>query len=169
MKATEGVPFTRESPRLRAIRKRLDEGWAPPIAKLLGFSLTKIGRGWARIELEAGPQHANPMGTLHGGVICDIADAAMGMAYASLLGTDESFTTIEIKANFLRPVWTGRLVAKGRMLKKGRSLGLAECRVLDGENRLVAYATSTCMTLTAGQGDEMTRPMRVVKSRQRGG
>ncbi|MFQ5771237.1 MAG: PaaI family thioesterase, partial [bacterium] len=50
-------------------------------------------------------QHANPMGTLHGGVLCDIADAAMGMAYASTLEQGESFTTLELKINFLKPVW----------------------------------------------------------------
>jgi uncharacterized protein (TIGR00369 family) len=97
------------------------------------------------------------MGTLHGGVICDIADAAMGMSYASLLGADESFTTIELKANFLRPVWSGHLVAKGRMVRKGRSLGLVECRVLDEHNRLVAYATCTCMTILGVSRSKLTR------------
>jgi uncharacterized protein (TIGR00369 family) len=63
------------------------------------------------------------MGTLHGGIICDIADAAMGMAYASLLRADESFTTVELKINFLRPFWSGRLVAKGKVIKKGRTWG----------------------------------------------
>jgi uncharacterized protein (TIGR00369 family) len=97
------------------------------------------------------------MGTIHGGVICDIADAAMGMSYTSLLGAHESFTTIEIKVNFLRPVWSGHLVAKGRVLKKGRSLGLAECRVMDEHMRLVAYATCTCMTIAGTPGTHLTR------------
>jgi len=136
-----------------------------PIARLVGFNLTKVGRGWAWIALEAGPQHANSMGTLHGGIVCDIADAAMGTSYASLLGPDETFATIEIKANFLRPFWTGRLVAKGRILKKGRTLGLAECRIVDGERRLVAYATCTCMTLTGSSGGELTRPRRGITSK----
>jgi uncharacterized protein (TIGR00369 family) len=103
------------------------------------------------------------MGTLHGGVICDIADAAMGMSYASLLGADESFTTIEIKANFLRPVWSGRLVAKGKVLRKGKSLGLAECRVMDQHKRLVAYATCTCMTIEGVPGSHLKRE-RLVKN-----
>ena len=107
------------------IRKALAEGWTPPVAKLIGFRLTKIERGTAAIELQASREHENPMGTLHGGIICDIADAAMGMSYASLLRADESFTTVELKVNFLRPFWSGRLVARGKVIKKGRHMGLA--------------------------------------------
>ena len=59
------------------------------------------------MKLEAGEQHSNPMGTIHGGVLCDVADAAMGMAFFSTLGDGESFTTLELKINFLRPFWTG--------------------------------------------------------------
>jgi uncharacterized protein (TIGR00369 family) len=159
VKTAGGARHARSPVGLTAIRKRIEEGWTPPIAKLLGFSLTKIGRGWAWIEIDVDPRHANPMGTLHGGVICDIADAAMGMSYVSLLGAHESFTTIEIKANFLRPVWSGHLVAKGKILRKGRTLGLAECRVLDEQKRLVAYATCTCMTVPCVPGRELTRAM----------
>jgi uncharacterized protein (TIGR00369 family) len=103
--------------------------------------------GKATFELEAGPQHANPMGTLHGGIICDVADAAMGTAYASTLDEGESFTTLELKINFLRPFWTGRLVATARTVKTGRTIGLVECDVTDPDERLVARAMSTCMTL----------------------
>jgi len=143
---------------LEGIRRALAEGWTPPVAELVGFRLTKIGRGTAAIELQASRKHENPMGTLHGGIICDIADAAMGMAYASLLRADESFTTVELKINFLRPFWSGRLVAKGKVIKKGRTMGLLECRVTDDERRLVAYATSTCMTLDGKKEQGLTRP-----------
>jgi len=97
--------------------------------------------------MEASERHANPMGTLHGGVLCDVADAAMGMAYAATLGEGETFTTLELKINFIRPVWTGRLVATGHVVHAGRTVGLVECDVVDDEARLVARATSTCMTL----------------------
>ena len=123
------------------------EASAAPVGKLIGFRPTSIEPGKAVFELEAGPQHANPMGTLHGGVVCDVADAAMGTAYASTLGEGESFTTLELKINFLRPFWTGRLVATGRVVKSGRTIGLTECDVTDAQGRLVARAMSTCMTL----------------------
>jgi uncharacterized protein (TIGR00369 family) len=118
-----------------------------PVGKLVGFRPTSVEAGRAVFELEAGPQHANPMGTLHGGVLCDVADAAMGVAYASTLGDGESFTTLELKINFLRPFRSGLLIATGRVVKSGRTIGLAECDVTDTEGRLIARAMSTCMTL----------------------
>ena len=124
-----------------------------PVAELIGFRLTAVEPGRAVFELDAGPQHANPMGTLHGGVLCDIADAAMGIAYASTLGDGESFTTLELKINFLRPFRTGRLTATARMVKAGRTIGLAECDVTDTEGRLIARAMSTCMTLRGGSSE----------------
>ena len=123
----------------------------PPVAGLIGFKLTAIAPGEATITLATGPQHANPMGTLHGGILCDIADAAMGLAYASNLAEGETFTTLELKMSFIRPVWTGKLRAEGRVLDGGRTIGLVECHIRDARDRLVAHATSTCMTLRGEQ------------------
>ncbi len=119
----------------------------PPVAVLVGFKLTAIETGRAVIELEAGERHANPMGTLHGGILCDIADAAMGMALASTLAEGETFTTLELKINFLKPVWNARLQAAGRVVKRGKSISLVECDVQDEGQSLVARASCTCMTL----------------------
>ena len=85
----------------------------PPVAELLGIRLVSVGDGEVVFELEVRPEHANPMGTIQGGVICALADAAMGMAYASRLEEGESFTTLELKANYLRAVTEGTLVATG--------------------------------------------------------
>ena len=123
----------------------------PPIATLIGFSIASIEPGLAVMHMEAGPQHAKPMGTLHGGVLCDLADAAMGMAYTSSLDEGETFTTLELKINFLKPVWTGRLIATGRVVKGGQTVGLVECDIHDDKDRLVARASSTCMTLRGAQ------------------
>lgn len=117
------------------------------VAELVGFQLTAIEEGRALVELQAGPQHANPMGTLHGGILCDITDAAMGLAFASGLAEGESFTTIELKINYLKPIWSAKLRAEGRVVKRGRTVGLVECDVFDEKNSLVARASSTCMTL----------------------
>ena len=119
----------------------------PPIAELIGFEVVEIGDGHAVGSLQAGPQHANPMGTLHGGVLCDVADAAMGMAFASTLAPEESFTTVELKINYLRPVWQARLKAEGIVVQRGRTMGYVECSITDDENRVVAKAASTCMVL----------------------
>ena len=119
----------------------------PPIAQLIGFDLTSVKPGEAVIEFQSTAAHTNPMGTLHGGVLCDIADAAMGLAYAANLGEGESFTTLELKINFLKPIWKARLRAVARVVKQGRTTGLVECDVTDDKGSLVARATSTCLTL----------------------
>ena len=124
----------------------------PPIAKLIGFRPLSVEPGHTAFELETDlERHANPMGTVHGGVLCDLADAAMGFAYASTLQEDETFTTLELKINFLRPVWRARLAASAKVVQRGRTVGLVECDVTDAEGRLVARASSTCMTLRGAQ------------------
>lgn len=119
----------------------------PPIARLIGFQVSEVESGRVVVTFEASGKHANPMGTLHGGVLCDITDAAMGMAYASILNEGETFTTIELKINFMKPVWNARLRAIGKVIKQGSTVGLLECDVFDEEDKLVARASSTCMTL----------------------
>ena len=124
----------------------------PPIARLIGFQPLTLEQGRAVFELDTDlERHANPMGTIHGGILCDLADAAMGMAYASTLEQGETFTTLELKINFLRPVWRTRLTASARVVQRGRTVGLVECDVTDAEGRFVARASSTCMTLRGAQ------------------
>src|SRR6478672_11528165 len=103
----------------------------PPIGRLLGFVLKVIEPGHAAFEMEVDQRHHNPMGTLHGGVYCDLADAAMGYAYAATLGEGESFTTVELKINFLRAVRKTTLTAEATVVKAGGSLEYVECDVKD--------------------------------------
>lgn len=119
----------------------------PPIAQLIGFRPLSADDGHAVFEMEAGERHWNPMGTVHGGVLTDLADAAMGMAWAAGLADDESFTTLELKVNFLRPVFRGKLTAEAKVVQRGRSVGMVECDVRDAAGKLVARSSSTCLTL----------------------
>jgi uncharacterized protein (TIGR00369 family) len=119
----------------------------PPIGRLLGLVLKSVEPGRAVIEMEADERHHNPMGTLHGGVYCDLADAAMGYAYAATLAGGESFTTVELKINFFRPVRQGKLTAEANVLRAGSTLAYVECDVKDASGKLVARAASTCMKL----------------------
>jgi uncharacterized protein (TIGR00369 family) len=123
------------------------EGTPPPIARLIGFVPKSIEPGHAIFEMEADERHHNPMGTLHGGIYCDLADAAMGYAYAATLGVGETFTTVELKINFLGAVRKATLTAEARVVKAGSTLGYVECDVKDQTGRLVARAASTCMRL----------------------
>jgi uncharacterized protein (TIGR00369 family) len=130
----------------------------PAIAKLLGFTLLSAESGRVTIAFEADHRHSNPMGTLHGGVLCDIADAAMGVAYSTTLAPDETFTTVELHINFLRPVWKARLRAGARMVRAGKVVGLVECDIFDERRRLIARASSTCMTLGGARGEDCALP-----------
>src|SRR5262245_23425856 len=122
-----------------------------PIAALIGFTVDEAADGRAVGSLRAGPQHANPMGTLHGGVLCDLTDAAMGMAFVSTLAPDESFTTVALSINFFRPVWQTLLRAEARVVNRGKTVGYLECDVTDQDGKLVARATSTCFVLRGEQ------------------
>ena len=141
------------------LAQKLQRGEAapPPIAQLLGFVLRAIETGRAVFEMEADERHHNPMGTLHGGVLCDIADVAMGLAYGAMLEEGETFTTLELKINFLRPVWRSTLRANAKVVRAGKLVGFVECDVVDAQERLVARASITCLTLR-GELAEGRRP-----------
>jgi uncharacterized protein (TIGR00369 family) len=138
-----------KKPSLFELGRKMIAGEIPPapVAQLIGFHLVELDSGKAVAELDANERHANPMGTLHGGILCDIADAAMGMAYASLGKEDESFTTIEFKINFFRPVWNSKLRASAEVVRRGQTVGMVQCDITDEKGNLVARASSTCMTL----------------------
>lgn len=123
----------------------------PPIAELIGFDVQEISEGHSVAILQSGPQHANPMGTLHGGVLCDLTDAAMGMAFASTLSPEESFTTVSLTINFFRPVWKSLLRAEAQVKSRGKTIGYIECEVTDDAGKSVAKASSTCFVLRGKQ------------------
>ena len=136
-------------PTILELAEKMLRGEAPPhpVGRLLGFVLKAVEPGRAVFEMAADERHHNPMGTLHGGIFCDLADAAMGYAYAATLGEGETFTTVELKINFLRAVRKATLTAEARVVKAGSTLGYVECDVKDQTGRLVARAASTCMRL----------------------
>lgn len=139
------------------MRGEATEGFAmrlpPPVADLIGFEPLHFERGAAVFRLDARrDKHANPMGTIHGGILCDVADGAMGMACATLLELGESFTTIELRMTFLRPVLDTQLEARARVVHSGKSLVYLECDLvaMPGE-KLVAKSSSTCLILRGEQ------------------
>jgi len=134
------------------------EQFPAPIGKLLGLKLLQAENGMAVVEFVADERHANPMGTLTGGMSSLIADVAIGFAYSTTLAADESFAAVELKINFLRPVWKATLRANARVVHAGKLVGLVECDVLDEWRRLVARASSTLMTLRGqlAEGRQLT-------------
>jgi uncharacterized protein (TIGR00369 family) len=125
-------------------------GWM----ETLGARITESAPGRVVLELEAGPQHRHGGGVVQGGVITQIADAAMGMSLATRQEDGLWNTTIELKINFLRPVVSGRIRAVGRVVEMRHTLLFSEADVLDEQGRLVARASSTCLAVPEGQGRE---------------
>jgi uncharacterized protein (TIGR00369 family) len=114
---------------------------------LIGFSLSSIELGRSVMEMDASSRHANPKGTLHGGVICELADAAKGTAMASTLEDDQSFTSLDLTVKFFKPIWNSHLRAIAQVTRRTRTLGFIECEVLDEQDSLVAKLFSSCMVL----------------------
>lgn len=121
----------------------------PPVAKLIGFKIEKVKKGAVSCSMEVQKKHENTNGTLHGGILCDLSDAAMGYSFLTWLAPDETGVTVEFKINFLRPVRRGdHLLASGKTLSKGRSLYYLECEIVNGQKQLVAKAACTCKIIS---------------------
>jgi uncharacterized protein (TIGR00369 family) len=120
----------------------------------LGARIAEAEPGRVVVELIAGPQHRHGGGVVQGGVITQIADAAMGMTLATFQEDGMWNTTIELKINFIRPVVAGRLRAIGRVVEMRQTLLFSEADVYDDRDRLIARAASTCLPVPEGQGRE---------------
>jgi uncharacterized protein (TIGR00369 family) len=118
-------------------------GWQETI----GARIAEVDEGRVVVELDADAKHRHEGGVVQGGIITQIADAAMGMSLLTMQPDDQSNTTIELKINFLRPVVAGRLRAVGRVVEVKRTLLFSEADVLDQEGKLVARASSTCLAI----------------------
>lgn len=118
------------------------------ISRLLGFEIAEVGPGTATLRVVADPElHGNQQGTVHGGFLVELADAAIGTACSTLVGPGESFTSIDLKATFLRPFWSGQLLARAHPTHSGRTITHYACEISRPDGKLVATVTSAVMTL----------------------
>lgn len=119
----------------------------PPLIHTLDFKVSAILPGRAEFSFQPQEFHYNPLGSVHGGVIAAILDSAMGCALHSVLPAGTGYTTIDIKVNFLKSVSikTGFMRATGTIINQGNRTALLEARLIDENDKLYAYATSTCM------------------------
>jgi uncharacterized protein (TIGR00369 family) len=120
----------------------------PPVARLLGFDIVEVEEGRAVFEMPPVHDHLNPLGTVHGGVLSTLLDSALGCAVHTTLPAGASYTTLELKVNFLRPAFPGgeTLRAEGRVVHRGATIALADAQIVGAESgKLVAHATSTLL------------------------
>ncbi|MCU1644108.1 MAG: paaI 2 [Nocardia sp.] len=149
---------TRELPVLEFLRRHiagtLAEGecsqfrYPTAISRTLGIRLAEVELGCATVEIEVDPEiHGNQQGTVHGGLITELADAAIGTAHSTVVAAGESFTSIELRTVFLRPVWRDTLRAIARPTHSGRSITHYTCDVVRSDGKPVATVTSIVTTL----------------------
>ena len=139
---------------LRQIEGRLaaDEAthmhYPTAISQMLGFRIVAVGEAMAVVEFDADAQrHGNQQGTVHGGMLCELADAAIGTAHSTLMEPGQSFTSIDLKAAFLRPVWRSRLCARAWAEHRGRTISHYRCEIERDDGKPVASIASAVLTL----------------------
>ena len=122
---------------------------APPISELMGFRGVEAEPGRAVFEMTPGPQHYNPIGSVHGGIALTLLDSAMGCAVHTTLAAGVGYTTLEVKTNFVRPITaeTGLIRCEGVVLHQGSRVATAEGKLTDGGGKLLAHGTTTCLIL----------------------
>lgn len=116
-----------------------------PITELLGIEPVSVGEGEAVVAMDATDAHHNAMGTVHGGIYCDLADVAMGVALATVVEEGETFVTLGLQVSYFRAVRRSRLEARARVLGRGSSSAFLECDVHDEDGRHVARIASSCL------------------------
>ncbi|SDO98119.1 uncharacterized domain 1-containing protein [Streptomyces sp. cf386] len=119
----------------------------PPITATLDFALDEVDEGRVVFSMTPGEEHYNPIGSVHGGVYATLLDSAAGCAVQSTLPPGMGYTSLDLTVKFLKRITadTGRVRAIGTIVSRGRQTALAEARLIDAEERLLAHATSSCM------------------------
>lgn len=118
------------------------------ISNTLGFRITEIDAGYAKIQLDANAEiHGNQQGTVYGGMLCELADAAIGTAHSTAILEGETFASIDLKISFFRPVWKSVLTATAKQIQHGKTVTHYQCEITRDDGKAVALAMSTVMTL----------------------
>ncbi len=133
------------------VQATTDMRYPTAISKLLGFRIAEVDVGYAKLELDAdADMHGNQQGTVHGGLLCELADAAIGTAHSTALQKGETFTSLDLKVSFFRPVWKSMLTAEARQIQHGKTITHYQCEITREDGKVVALAMSTMMTLRGG-------------------
>ena len=134
---------------LRLLRERFAAGPPVAVADLLGMHPADVGVGRVAFVADAKPSFANPMGTVHGGIVATLLDSALGCAVQTTLDEGVAYTTISLEVKYLRaiPLDAGELRAEATVVHAGRRQATAEARLTDRNGRVLATATTTCLIL----------------------
>jgi uncharacterized protein (TIGR00369 family) len=122
----------------------------PPISGLMGFAVTSVSEGEVFFTCTPDESAYNPIGVVHGGLVCTLLDSVAGCAVQSTLPAGTGYTSLEIKVSYLRPVTaeSGELTARGWVTRRGRRATFAEGEVRTADGKVVATASSTCLVFS---------------------
>ena len=118
-----------------------------PYFSLLSMSVRDIGIGYSLLDIDVQKKHLHPFEAVHGGVFASIIDAAAFWAVFPEVDENVGMTSVDLKVNYLAPAQGGKLIARGRRIKLGKTLGLGEAEVINEENTILAHGTSTLIVL----------------------
>jgi uncharacterized protein (TIGR00369 family) len=118
-----------------------------PYFTLLSMSIRDIGIGYSLLDIDVQNKHLQPFEAVHGGVFASIIDAAAFWAVFPEVDENVGMTTVDLKVNYLAPAQSGKLIARGRRIKLGKTLSLGEAEVINQENTILAHGTSTLIVL----------------------
>ncbi|MEE1621635.1 PaaI family thioesterase [Zafaria sp. J156] len=126
----------------------------PPIASLMDFTLAEVDAGTVAFTCEPNESHYNPLGIVHGGLVCTLLDSALGCAVQTTLPRGQGYTSLEIKVNYLRAVTAGSglLTCTGTVVKPGSRVAFAEGKVVDASGKVVATASGSLLVFPIGPG-----------------
>ena len=130
-----------------------------PYFTLISMKIREIGVGYAGVEIDLAEKHLQPFGLVHGGVFATIIDSAASWAlFYGIEDDDAGMTSVDLKLNYLAPAVAGKLIARGRQIKMGKTLGYAEAEIRDESEKILAHGTSTVIILP-GKGFEAESQM----------
>ena len=124
-----------------------------PIGELMAMQAGACGEGWFEFSGLPGPEHYNPIGSVHGGYAATLLDSCMGCAIHTGLAAGIGYTTVDLNITYLKAMsaTTGRVTARGEVLSSGRRIATARGTLVDSEGRLLATGTTTCLVFAIGE------------------
>lgn len=153
-----GGMITMNTPNPEHVKRLIATINASPYFRLLRMQVMEMGVGYAAVGIDLSGQHLQPFGVVHGGAVASLIESATSWAvFYEVADETAGVTTVDVKVNYLAPATAGKVIARARRIKLGKTLGYAEAEVRAEGGGILAHGTSTLMIL-AGKGPRMEAP-----------
>jgi len=121
---------------------------AAPYFQLMSMEIRELGAGYCIAEIQVSRRHYNPFGGVHGGLFSSAIDSAASWAlFYEIEDETAGLSTVELNVRYLSPGIRGKVIAEGRQIRMGKTLGYAECTVSGGDGKTLAFGTLTAMVM----------------------